>query len=425
MSQARLGPEVFDHGRLAITPEERELVVTARGLADERFAPRAAAYDRDNRFPAENFDDLRRSGLMALRVPRAYGGHGASELAYAAVVLEIAKGDPATALCFTMHCTAMGFLEDLGDEGQRARLYGPVVRDGAKFSALGSEPRANIFAGKLPSTVLAPAEGGYLLRGTKAWCSLGGNADYMYVNATLDGAVRGAVVPRGARGVVVRDDWDTMAMRGTQSASVAFEDVFVPAGDVVARPMTLLHEFEFMVGLCASYLGVAEAAFRHSREMAREAIARVVSSEVGHGHPDAGRLFTAVGEMKMALEPAWLMVQRAAQTGPVGTFERASALAAAKYVVGETAARVCAQALRTAGARALERSCPVQRLFRDAQAGLVMAIKPDNAAYLAGRFELGVLPDGLRVDAGAGGFAIAPENLPGGAGGPGPGRGAP
>ena len=89
------------------------------------------------------------------------------------------------------------------------------------------------------------------------------------------------------------------------------------------------------------------------REIAKDTVRRLVDSEVGHGHPDVGRLFTTVGEMKIALEPAWLMIQKAACTGPVGSFARTWALAEAKYVVGETAARVSAQAMRVAGAKSL------------------------------------------------------------------------
>jgi alkylation response protein AidB-like acyl-CoA dehydrogenase len=105
------------------------------------------------------------------------------------------------------------------------------------------------------------------------------------------------------------------------------------------------------------------------------------------------------------------MVKRAATAGPVGTFQRSWAVAEAKQVVGELAAKLTAQTLRVVGARSLSKELPVERLFRDAQAGLVMAIKPDHAAYLAGRFELGVLPSGMSVDVNPSGFAISPEAL--------------
>lgn len=402
--------DTIDSADLPVPEPERQHILRARALGAERLAPRAASYDRENRFPRENFDDLREHGLLGLRVPSEYGGFGASELCYAGVVLEVGRADAATALCFTMHSTAMTFIGDLGSSEQKRRFFGYATA-GKTFSALGSEPQSSIFSGKLPSTTLTRSAGGYRLNGKKAWCSWGGNADYMYIDATLDGAVRGMVVPMKQPSVVVHDDWDTLSVRGTDSVSIDLNDVPVSEADVMVRPPTLLHEFEFMVGLSSAYLGVALAAYGVARSAARESIARILSQEVGHGHPDAARLFTSIGEMKFALQPAWLNIQRAAQSGQVGSFDRAAKLAAAKYGAAEAAAEITAKAMRVVGAKGLSKKNAVERLFRDAQAGLVMALKPDHAAYLAGRFDLGVPPSGLRITEGANGFALSPKSF--------------
>ncbi|MEQ1503482.1 MAG: acyl-CoA dehydrogenase family protein [Myxococcota bacterium] len=388
------GPPVLTHETLPLTPREREIVARAAQLSAERFWPRAAAVDRENRFPTEDFGDLFEAGLLGLTIPEAYGGLGVSDLAYAAVLLEIAKGSGATALCFTMHCTAMSYLRYLGSDDQRRRFYRRVLEDGALVSALGSEPRANIFSAELPSTRLERVPGGYLLQGRKIWCSLGPHAQVAFVNGQLDGRIVGALVDLDADGVTKGTLWDSLSMRGTQSVDIAFDRVFVPEADVVPEPLNLLLELEFGIGLASAYLGVAESAYRVARQAARGRIARLLESSIGHGHPDVGRLFTAVGDLRISLVPAWLMVQRAASIPHVGTLERTWALAEAKQVVAETAARVAQDGLRVVGAQALMRG-PFERLFRDIQAGLVMAIKPDNATYLAGRFELGVLPDGM------------------------------
>ncbi len=411
MSTLNRGPEVIDHSNLEVSPEEKELIAVARRLAYENFTPRAERYDSENKFPTENFEDLTRHGLMALRVPKKYGGKGASSLTLAAATLEIAKGDPATALCFTMHSTAMTFIELLATPEQKERFFGSVVRDGAKFSALGSEPLSSTFSGDLPKTVLTQTSGGYLLRGRKVFCSWGPNADFAFVNAMLGPAVVGVVVSLRSPNVRFHGEWNTLAMRGTQSVGIDFEDTFIPEQDVITTPLTLLLELEYCVGLCAAYLGVAESAYRFARELARENIQRLLATPTGHGHPDVGRIFSTVGEMKISLEPAWLMLKRAALTEPIGSFQRTWALAEAKYVIGEMAARLTQQAIRVSGAKSMSRAFPIERLFRDAQAGLLMAIKPDHAAYLAGRFELGVLPSGMQVTANPTGYAISPENL--------------
>ena len=390
------GAPVLTHEALPLTPREREIVSRAERLSAERFWPRADAVDRENRFPSQDFADLYEAGLLGLLIPEAYGGLGVSDTAYAAVVLEIAKGSGATALCFTMHCTAMSYLRYLGSEDQRRRVYRRVLEEGALVSALGSEPRANIFSAELPSTRLERMAGGYRLTGRKIWCSLGPHARIAFVNAQLDGRIVGVLVDLDTRGVTQGTSWDSLAMRGTQSVDTSFDDVLVSEADVVPQPLNLLLELEFGIGLASAYLGVAESAYRVAREAARRRVARLLESPSGHGHPDTGRLFTAVGEMRISLVPAWLMVLRAAGIPAVGTLERTWAMAEAKQVVAETASRIAQDGLRVVGAQALMcRHSPFERLFRDIQAGLVMAIKPDNATYLAGRFELGVLPDGM------------------------------
>jgi len=58
----------------SLTPRQVELVHRARRLAIERFAPRADKHDREASFPFDDFQDLRDEGLLALCVPKAYGG---------------------------------------------------------------------------------------------------------------------------------------------------------------------------------------------------------------------------------------------------------------------------------------------------------------------------------------------------------------
>jgi alkylation response protein AidB-like acyl-CoA dehydrogenase len=61
----------------SLTPQQQELIALAAQLGRDKFAPRAAKHDREASFPFENYEDLRRSGLLAICVPRSHGGLGA------------------------------------------------------------------------------------------------------------------------------------------------------------------------------------------------------------------------------------------------------------------------------------------------------------------------------------------------------------
>jgi len=137
---------IFDPQAFGFGDEEAELNFLARRMGRSRFAPRAAEYDRDARFPAENYDDMRDAGLLGICVPKADGGLGAGFRAYATTAAEIGRYCAATALTWNMHtCTCLwtGTLADdldmAGDdrrEHQRRRAvhYRRVVAEGAVYA---------------------------------------------------------------------------------------------------------------------------------------------------------------------------------------------------------------------------------------------------------------------------------------------------
>src|SRR5437773_2693681 len=95
----------------AISPEiSRKNVVLPAPLARGRSAPRPPRHDAESSFPAENYRDLHEARLLALAVPKAYGGVGADPIAYVHALREMAKGCSATGLTFNMHSTVTGFI---------------------------------------------------------------------------------------------------------------------------------------------------------------------------------------------------------------------------------------------------------------------------------------------------------------------------
>src|ERR671936_610980 len=121
-----------------LSPAQREVVERVETLARERFAPRAAQYDAESTFPAENYRDLHAAGLLGLTIPRTYGGLGVDALTYALCLLEMARGCSATALTFNTHATALGFLVDLATEEQQRFYYSEVVDRGKLVASITS-----------------------------------------------------------------------------------------------------------------------------------------------------------------------------------------------------------------------------------------------------------------------------------------------
>ena len=140
---------------------QTRLVLAADGLARERFAERAAGYDAAAEFPAENYVDLREAGLLTLRVPVRYGGHGADPLTFAMCILAVARGCASTGLTLTMHTNVLGsFVGGLGTAEQRRRYFAEAVEAGRLFASITSEPGASARERFVLSTSFAPVENG-------------------------------------------------------------------------------------------------------------------------------------------------------------------------------------------------------------------------------------------------------------------------
>ena len=376
--------------------DEQEIVAVISHLARERFAPRAARYDAENLFPAENYADLREHRLMDLTVPKQYGGKGLSSLAYCLAMREMAKGDASTALTFNMHATIMTIIARFGTPEQKTRYFGEVVQRGAIFASIGSEPNASPNSSRFYiETTLTKAPGGYRLNGNKYFCSFGNAADYYFIYVMLDGAKRirdglvSVVVPKGTPGVTVIETWNSMAMRATASHSMTYQDGFVQEDDIVGPPGVVFTSglgAEYAVGYAAIYLGIAEAAYEFARDYARTRIIKPDTQPIGHS-PVIQRY---IAEMSVGLEAARLMSAQAALTSRPGTSERVLAISRAKYLSAETAIKVTDLALRVCGGRGLLKDYPLERHYRDVRAGLVMGPSTDFLLLNIGRAELGL-----------------------------------
>lgn len=379
----------------ALTPQQRELVALAAKLGRERFAPRAATYDREARFPHENYDDLRESGLLGICVPTAYGGLGADFTTYVMVAAEIGRHCGATALSFNMHvCSCMwaGFIADQLDmtpeqradhERIRAIHFRRIVQEGKVYAQPFSEGGAAA-AGAAPwGTIARRVDGGYRITGKKIFASLAGAADTYGVLCTLErGDVPGGgtrrdsmylAVPADAPGVTVSGEWDPLGMRGTVSRNLEFKDVFVPdearlmpEGLYFQAAMRFPHMF---ATLSPTYMGIAQAAYDFTVQYLRGEVP---------GMPKVLRRMyptkqVAVAEMRIALEQTraiFLQNARDARVDP--DKDTRLRLLAAHYTIMENANAIATKAIRTCGGQSMLKSWPLERLYRDSRCGSLM-----------------------------------------------------
>lgn len=378
-----------------VSEEFRDWVEVADSLSREKFAARASAIDREARFPFENYRDLRDSGLLALTVPREHGGIGADSLTYAVVLSRIAKGCASTGLTFNMHCAIVDFLLQIAGPEQQQRYFGEVVRDGAVFASITSEPGSS-FRDKLAiRTSIRREDGRYRLNGTKHFCSLSTGATYYFTWSLLDGAeditdgLLNVLIRADQPGVEIVHDWDTLGMRGTVSNSIRFHDVEILPEDVVGEPGAILGKDMsiWSLGYTGVYFGIAEAAYEFCVEYVKKSKFRGMSETLAFDP----RIQRQVGEMATLLESARRAVERLGMLrGNAGKTELTFILNQAKYLATEAAKEIAERAVRLTGGRGLLRSLPLERHFRDALAGVVMPPANDRCLETVGKIALGM-----------------------------------
>ena len=241
----------------AKTPPGERLVVLAEALAEE-LRPAAASHDQDRSYAFEGLETIKASGYLSAPVPVKLGGLGVSSTHDLLVAASrLARGDAALTIGVNMHITYVLNLErryrlavDLGNvrniEALAASLEA-LAQDGHVYAAAVSEPRQDLIR---PETVAAAIDNGWIVTGTKIFCTMSPGADRLYTAVTfLDRQGREsygyATVPTDAPGVVIHDDWDALGMRASGSNSVTFENVRLPA-DALRGGFPVGHAGEYM-----------------------------------------------------------------------------------------------------------------------------------------------------------------------------------
>ena len=384
---------LFDPVAFRLDPETARLADLARELGRTVFSARAAAYDREARFPVENYRDLHAASLLGICVPREQGGLGADYRAYAIAAAEIGRFCGATALSWNMHvCSTLwsGVIVDGLDlpEAERAEHArrraihsGRIVETGAIYSQPFSEGGAAAAGGAAFETRAVPAEGGWRVSGKKIFASLSGHADYYGVLCTEMAEGEGAsrrntlylAVPAKADGVKVVGDWDPLGMRGTVSRTLIFEDVFVgedellmPRGVYMQAANRWPHMF---LTLSPTYVGLAQAAYDFT--------IRYLRGEQPGTPPVKRRQYPtkqiAVAEMRMKLEGLKaLWFQAISEARPDPGKDGVMRAWAAQHNVMEGAHDIARLAIRTCGGQAMLKSLPLERIFRDSRCGALM-----------------------------------------------------
>jgi alkylation response protein AidB-like acyl-CoA dehydrogenase len=353
-----------------LTDEQRMVQETVRDYAREKVAPRAAEIDEHHRFPLETWKELVELGLPGIPFPEELGGSNGGTLAYCLAVEELSRVCGSTGLTLAAH-VSLGTYPIFAWGGEKLRdLYVPRLVAGEYMGAYGlTEPNAGSDSGGTLTTAVASGEH-WVLNGRKCFCTNASHAGTFIVTAVTERAagpkgISAFVVPRDTPGFSLEKGERKLGMRGSDWASLVFEDARIPRdhllgpeGEGFKTFMKTLEGGRISIG--ALGLGIAQGAYdcalKYSQE--REAFGKPLAKQQA--------VAFKLANMAVEIEAARHLVYHAARLKDAGQpFGTAASMA--KLYSSEVAMRVSYDAIQVYGGYGYSREYPVERMWRDAK----------------------------------------------------------
>ncbi|WP_432346962.1 acyl-CoA dehydrogenase family protein [Shinella yambaruensis] len=351
-----------------LTEVQEQVREMARTFADEVIRPVAEELDREERFPAELYDEMAKLGLFGIGVPEALGGPGFDTVTYALVMEELSRGYASVA----DQCGLLELISSLlvrhGTERQQAMLP-DILGMRAKVAYCITEPEAGTDVSGIRTTATCDGNG-WRLNGGKIWIHNAPVADYGFVLARTDKEAgnRGMsifIVDLHAAGVERGPKEHKMGQRASQVGALNFTDVRLSADALLGTEGRGFHMMMSVldkgrVGIASLAVGIAQAGLEAALDYAG------TRKQFGKAIADFQGVQWLLADMAKDIEAARLLVRSAASKIDAGT-DATKACSIAKCFAGDMAVQRTADAVQVFGGSGYIRGFEVERLYRDAK----------------------------------------------------------
>ena len=364
----------------------------AREIAGGMLSPAAGPNDKAGRFSTEAIDVLARARLFGLMLPAEVGGLGLGPRTAAAVIAAFAESDASVAMVYLMHLCATATIAAAPPNAGLTSIIAEIAAgrhlSTLAFSEAGS--RSHFWA---PVSRAHANGAGVRISAKKSWVTSAGHAQ-SYVVSSLAPEGKGAtdstlyLVPAGARGLTVAGPWDGMGLRANASAPMTLEDCEVPPAfqltDDGAGFQAMLNVVLplFNLGNASVSLGLCRAAVAATASHLKNTRFDHLGQSLGESLPTLRAQLAAIqietDGLAARIDDLVDHLERPRETTMLRVLET-------KAAAGDAAISVTSTAMRTCGGAAFSKHMNIERLFRDAHAGAVMAPTGDVLRELIAR----------------------------------------
>jgi acyl-CoA dehydrogenase len=351
-----------------LTDEQKNLREMAHDFAVKEIRPVAWEYDKAGTWPQDIIEKAWDVGLMNSHIPEEYGGAGAGYLDGCLIEEELSWG--CSGIQTTLGCNGLATAPVIigGSEEIKREYLGRLTEAPLLASFCLTEPDAGSDVASMRTTAVRQGDK-YVINGAKCFITNGGYANWytVYAKTDKDAGQRGIsafLVPRDA-GVVVDKKEDKLGQRASNTATITFNDVEVPAENLLGEEN---HGFKLAMmtldrtrpGVAAMATGIARAAFEFATDYSKE--------RVQFGVPIAMHqaIQFMIADMATDIEAARLLTWKSAVM--LDNDERNTLVSShAKRFAADTAMKVTTDAVQIYGGYGFIKDYPVEKLFRDAK----------------------------------------------------------
>ncbi|WP_127530929.1 acyl-CoA dehydrogenase family protein [Paenibacillus kobensis] len=381
---------------------EQQLREKLRETVDAVVRPNAESVDRDGAFPRANLQALADAGWNSILIPRQYDGLGLDYKAFAIAAEEIGRGCPSTSLIYVMHVGAAQTIVYYGTEDQKARWLKPV-----RQGAIGTHSMSEKATGGHTWYSLSEAKRNgedYVLDLEKSFTTSGGEADFYLLQTRTPGAQKPTdlsyFIVDGSHPGITAGEWQALGVRGNQSGPLKLDNVTVPgrdllweenrAGEIAVNGVDPL----YLLGIGSAWIGVAEEALSIALRHAQRTVHRDFNRSLADYQVIRGQLAQAQIWLR-SLKP-WQMqlAEKFNQIQAEGRLLGEVWYEATEFKIHATeiANQIAGIALDVTGGYGYKKG-PLERIYRDVRAGLVLAPSNHLARELVAKEMVGLPPE--------------------------------
>jgi alkylation response protein AidB-like acyl-CoA dehydrogenase len=369
-----------------------EWVGRAETVARDVLAKHAADVDRTGRWPAESIDAIAKAGLLGLIVPASHGGAGEGPRTFSAVLSKLAEACASTGMIYLMHVCGTSVVAAAMNYPKRDAVLKDIAA-GKHLSTLAFSEKGSRSHFWAPVSQVKENK----IDAEKSWVTSAGHADGYVVSArsaNASDAITSTLyyVSKNTPGLSVAGPWTGLGLRGNASAPMTLKNVAVSNVDQVSgdgegfKVMIDVTLPWFQLGSAAVSVGICRAAVNGVQQ-------HLSSAKLEHmGQPLSSlpNLRAQLARMQIATDTQAAFLHQVAWRLEHPKPDTMLAVLESKAAANEAALQVTDMAMRACGGTAFSGRLSVERNFRDARAGSVMAPTTDVLYDFIGKAVLGL-----------------------------------